>query len=141
MRIPAPLLPFIAGAALCGACSHAQSPAATTPQPAAATATPQGGASFLVGDWAIRFVENGQTTTGSMRVMLTRNGYGGILQLDTASQPYYIRSATVENAHFVINLSTTDGDATIEGNQRTPTQLEALYNGRHNQGRLVADRR
>ncbi len=141
MRIPAPLLPFGVGAAVCIACSRAPQPAATAPVSANAAAAAPAVGTFLVGDWAVRYTEQGSTTTGTMRITLTGNGYGGILQLDTASQPYRIRSATVDNEHFVIRLSTTDGDATIEGNRRTPTELEALYNGQHNQGRLIADRR
>ncbi len=137
MRIPAALVPFVLAAL--GACSSGPPPAATTP--AQTAAAPAGGRSFIAGDWAVQYIEQGNTSTGTLRIIQSVGGYSGMLQLDTASQPYYVNSVTVSQAHFLIRITTRDGDATIEGNQRTPTELEALFNGRHNQGRMILDRR
>lgn len=142
MRIQFPRSTLPLCAAMLAACGGTPQPATPAPQPAAApSAAAAPGEASLAGDWAVQLQVQGRAANGSMRITQTGGGYTGILQLDTASQVSSIRSVTVEGAHFVATLSTPDGDATIEGNLRTPVLMEATYNGRHVSGRFIANRR
>jgi hypothetical protein len=142
MRIPSPFFPLALCAAAIAACSQAPQPATPAPQaagapgPAAAPGQPS-----VAGDWSVQLLVQGRPTNGTMRIAQSGEGYAGFLQLDTASQVSNVRAATVQGDHFVIMLTTPDGDARIEGNLRTPVLMEALYNGRHVSGRFVANRR
>jgi hypothetical protein len=140
MRIPSPLFPLALGAAALVACSHAPQSATPAPQAGAAPAAAPGQPS-LAGDWAVQLLVQGQANDGTMRISRSGEGYAGFVQLDTASRPSTILSATVQGSHFVIALATPDGDARIEGNLRTAALMEAIYIGRHVSGRFVANRR
>jgi hypothetical protein len=142
MRNPSARFPFALCAAAIAACSHAPPPATPAPQAAGAPAPAAApGQPSLAGEWTIQLQVQGRSVNGAMHIAQSGEGYAGFLQLDTASQVSNVRSATVQGDHFVIMLTTPDGDARIEGTLRTPVLMEALYNGRHVAGRLIANRR
>jgi len=142
MRIPSLWSTLPLCTAIIAACSSAPQPGTPAPQAAGApSAAAAPGEASLAGDWAVQLQVQGRASNGSMRITPSGTGYTGILQLDTASQVSSIRSVNVEGTHFMATLTTPDGDATIEGNLRTPVLMEAMYNGRHVTGRFIANRR
>jgi hypothetical protein len=135
LRLPS-IIGVALGAALAAACSHA--PPTTQAAPRAAAAP---GQNFLVGDWAVQLIIQGQTTSGSLQVTKSGDRWGGVMQLDTTSQLYYVRTAQTQGRHFILTIGAPDGDVRVEGNLRTPTQLDAIWVGQHTQGHFIADRR
>lgn len=141
MRIPSPAV-RVAVAAVLAACSHAPSQTAPAPQAAPSQAQAAPGQVDLTGDWAVQFIQQGQSPSGGMlRLVPAGDGFRGNLQLDIASQVYSVRNAQVQGDHVTIILDTPDGDARIEGTLRVPTVFEGLYTSRTMNGRFAMRRR